>query len=195
MEFLDIIWAYIMVFILASLPFLEVIGIIPLAAFGGLQIIPVAILAFFGNLVTVLLVILFTDKIKEWRRTRKQRKLEDEQYISEAEGISSEDGAAEVHSVEVNQELEGKRSQRAKNIWNQYGMPGLAIVAPFFIGSHITAFMAVSLGATRKSASFWMAISLLIWSVIAALLSYLGFDLFMGRTSEDGFITRLFITD
>lgn len=194
MNAFNIIWAYVMVFILAAVPFFEVVGVIPIAVLGGLPILPVTILALLGNLLTVVLVIIFVDYIKEWRRKRrlkKQHKLD--QRRNEVEVI--EEGEAEGRDGEEETVVEGKRSIRAQKIWNKFGLPGLAIIGPFFVGSHITAFMSVTFGATRRLAIVWMTASLLFWGTVVAILAYLGFDFIYAQHNEEGFIMRFFTQD
>src|SRR5690625_1121589 len=103
-------WTYFIIFLLAAIPFLEIAAIIPLAIIGGLPAIPVIIIAFLGNLLTIALLIIFIDAIRNWRRKKK-------------ESTEEEDGS--------------KRHKRAKSIWDKYGLPGLAFIGPFFVGSHL----------------------------------------------------------
>src|SRR5690625_4340832 len=42
------------------------------------------------------------------------------------------------------------KNKRAKKIWDKYGLPGLAFIGPFFIGTHLTALLAISFGGTRS---------------------------------------------
>lgn len=142
------LWAYILVFLLAAIPFIEAIAIIPIAIVGGLSAVPVFLLAFTGNYLTVLLIIVFVDKIKQWRNNRRKD-----------------------YGVETD-----KRSERAKKIWQQYGLPGLAFIGPFFVGSHLTAFMSLILGGKKQQVAVWIAFSLLAWGLLFAILGYLGLD-------------------
>ncbi|MFE8700832.1 small multi-drug export protein [Cytobacillus sp. FJAT-54145] len=160
MGVLELLWAYIVVFVLAALPFFEAYGVIALSIFAGLPEIPVILISLFGNILTVLLLILFIDRIKEWRRKRKGEKVEKQP---------------------------SKRALRAQNLWKKYGLPGLALIGPLFVGSHLTAFMSVTLGGQKKSTSIWMIISITVWGVVFALLSHFGVD-FLGY--EDRGILR-----
>ena len=169
MGFLELLWAYALVFLLAAVPFFEVIGVIPIGILAGLPTVPVTILALLGNLLTVLLVIVLMDKIKQWRRNRR--------------GKVGKDGE---------EETESKRSQRAKKLWQKYGLPGLAILGPLIVGSHLTAFMSLSLGGTKKSTTFWITASLVIWSIAVAVLSHLGVGVMFERTGQEGFLMRYF---
>jgi len=157
----SLIWAYFLVFVLSAIPFFEAIAIVPVAIVGGLSPVPVIILGMVGNLLTVYLVIVFIDYIKKWRKSKKDE-----------------------------QEKENKRSIRARKIWKKYGLPGLAIIGPLFVGSHLTALMGVTFGGTKKATAVWMTVSLGVWCMMLALLAYFGFD-FM-HVEGNGFIKDLF---
>ncbi|MDQ0253469.1 putative membrane protein [Evansella vedderi] len=163
MDFIEFLWAYILVFLLSATPFLEACVVIPISIVAGLSPAPAIILGLVGNILTVLVVILFVNKIKEWRRRRKEGDVE---------------------------KGESKRTKRAQNIWKKYGLPGLAIIGPMFVGSHLTAFMSISLGGTKKRTFYWMTISITLWTIVLTILAVLGIDL-LGR-EDDGFLQNIF---
>ena len=138
--------------------------IIPIAILGGLSAIPVVIIALLGNYLTVLLIILFIDRIKQWRN--KKRK---------------EAGAEDKTE---------RRQKRAYKIWQKYGLPGLTLVGPFFVGTHVTAFMSLVFGGTKRQVALWMAISLIAWGIFFAVLGYLGVDYF---NIDNPFLERIFL--
>lgn len=73
------------------------------------------------------------------------------------------------------EEKDSKRKLRAKKLWNRYGIPGLSLLGPILVGSHLTALMGISFGASRQRILAWMGISLSIWTIISAVLAHLGF--------------------
>ncbi|RIW30713.1 DNA-binding protein [Bacillus salacetis] len=152
MEFLDYLWAYFIVFVFAAIPFFEAFGVITLGILAGLPAVPVILVSLVGNILTVLLLIVFINKFKEWRRKRKGEEAEKQQ---------------------------SKRAVRAQNLWNKFGMPGLAFIGPLFVGSHLTAFMCVTLGGQKKRTSIWMVSSITVWGIVFALLTHFGVD-FLG---------------
>lgn len=153
--------SYIIIFILAAIPFFEVMVIIPFAIVGGLPVVPVMIVAFLGNLLTLGLLIVFIEKIKSWRRKKK------------------------------GDEAGSKRHKRAKGIWDKYGLPGLAFVGPFFIGTHLTALLASVFGSGRKRTFYLMTASLLFWTIVLGLAAHYGFDFFISDKDDEGFIMKL----
>lgn len=141
---------YILVFLGAAFPWLEIALVIPLGIIGGLSPVWVMLLAFTGNILTVLVVIIGFEKVKKWIDSRKSR-----------------DGKEE-----------SKRTERGKRIWNKYGMPGVALLGPVLIGTHIAAFIGLLFGANKKNATIWMTISIALWTLIFGIATVMGFDLF-----------------
>lgn len=142
---------YFLVFLGAAIPWLEIALVIPLGIIGGLSPVWVMILAFVGNLLTVLMVIIGFQKVKEWMESRKRKK---------GNG-------------------ESKRTERGKRIWNKYGMPGVALLGPIVIGTHIAAFIGLLFGAKKTNATVWMTISIALWTLIFGIATALGFDFFV----------------
>ncbi|GIQ68742.1 DNA-binding protein [Xylanibacillus composti] len=152
---------YLAVFLLAATPFLEVVGVIPIGVAAGLPALNVTIVALLGNLATIWLLILLIDKFKQWRARRQASK---------------------------GQAAEGKRHKRAAQIWKKYGLPGLAIISPFLIGSHLGAMLAMSFGGTKRLVGIWMTASIVAWSILAGIFSHYGVDWLFSQTGRDGFL-------
>lgn len=182
--------SYLLVFILAAVPLFELIAVIPIAIIGGLSPIPVAILGFLGNLLTVLLLILFVDKIKIWMKARKRKKIP----VREGERVEALNGKGIMtqESVEIDSEVESKKEKRARSIFDKYGLPGLTILGPLLVGSHISALMSMSFGSSRKLVTGWMIASLLLWTVVFTVLAGSGISFFAPEIQENGFLVRMF---
>ncbi|MCY7686990.1 small multi-drug export protein [Bacillus altitudinis] len=148
---MDIVWGYVLVFILAALPFFEVVGVVPLGILSGLHPVTTAVIGFVGNFLTVLLLIVFVDRFKAWWLKRKEEK---------------------------HDEKGEKKQLKARKVWERYGLPGLALIGPFIIGSHLAAFMCMSFGTKRKQVTVWMTVSLIMWTALAASLTGVGFHYF-----------------
>ncbi|MCM3111158.1 small multi-drug export protein [Lederbergia lenta] len=142
---MGILWEYIVVFLLAATPWFEIAAVIPLGILRNLHPLLVVILAFIGNLSTIILVVYLFEKIKAF-------------LVKKKGGIKEN----------------SKRQERAKKIWNKYGLPGLAMLGPILIGTHIAAFIGMSLGATKRWTLLWMTISLVFWSTVFGIGSFYG---------------------
>ncbi|WP_077211792.1 small multi-drug export protein [Bacillus dakarensis] len=174
--------SYLLVFVLAAIPLFELIAVVPLAIIGGLSPVPVSILGFLGNLLTVLLLIVFIDRIKLWRKAKKQKKA----------AVIVRDGDNHLESEEVVVEPETKKEKRARELFEKYGLPGLTIIGPFFVGSHISAFMAMSFSAKRTLVTVWMIVSLVLWTIVSAVAASYGVSFFYPNVEENGFLIRIF---
>lgn len=140
---------YVMIFLLSAIPWVEIAIAIPLGMVRQLQPILVVIIGFIGNLTTVVLLIYLNEKVKGYFSNREKRK-----------------------------KKRHNRQQRAREIWNKYGLPGLAIVGPILIGIHIAAFIGLTLGASKKRTFIWMGSSLFLWSILFGIASYYGIETF-----------------
>jgi uncharacterized membrane protein len=141
---------YVVLFLFAAAPWMDVSIIVPLGIVWGLPPIGVSIVAFSGNFLLILLLGIFFKKIDRWRKNRKQKK-----------GI---------------QNLT-KKERRSREIWEKYGIPGLALVAPIFVGTDIAAIIALTLGSSKTRVVGWMTISLAVWTIVFAIGSVYGFSL------------------
>lgn len=144
------IYEYFLVFLGAAIPWFEIALVIPLGIIWGLSPFWVMVVAFIGNMLTVLALIISFDRFKDWYNKRQ-----------EAKG-----------------KTQNKKSERAKRIWNKYGLPGLAMLGPILIGTHIAAFIGMTLGATKRNTTIWLTISIAVWTLAFGILTALGFDFF-----------------
>jgi hypothetical protein len=139
---------YALVFLLAAIPLVEVLLVIPTAVALGLNPALVALAAFAGNLATVVLVIVSSDRALALVRRRF--------------GDPEEEPSTRV--------------ERAKRLWRRYGTAGLAMAAPVSTGAHLAAVLALSLGSGRRDITAWMTVSLLAWTATLAVGSFYGVE-------------------
>lgn len=144
------IYEYALIFIGAAIPWFEIALVIPLGIVWGLSPSMVMLVAFVGNMLTVLMLIIGFDKFRYWYTKRQ-----------EARGKAA-----------------SKKSERAVRIWNKYGLPGLSLLGPILIGTHIAAFIGMTLGATKRNTTVWMVISIGVWTLVFGIVTALGFDFF-----------------
>ena len=144
------IYEYALIFLGAAIPWFEIALVIPLGIVWGLSPAWVMITAFAGNMLTVMLLIIGFDKFRIWYDKRQQKKGKEP----------------------------SKKNDRAVRIWNKYGLPGLSLLGPILIGTHIAAFIGMTLGATKRNTTIWMIISIGVWTLAFGILTALGFDFF-----------------
>lgn len=144
------IYEYVLVFLGAAIPWLEIGLVVPVGIVAGLSPVWVMIVAFTGNLSTIIALIIGFEKVKVWYLKRQKRK----------------------------KRPSSKRSERAKRSWRKYGIPGLAFLGPILTGTHIAVFIGLLLGAPKKPMLIWMTISIALWVLIFGIVTALGFDFF-----------------
>jgi len=142
---------YFLVFLGAAIPWLELGLVIPLGIISGMNPVAVIIVGFIGNMVTVLALVIGFNKFKLWLAKRNEGKVK----------------------------KESKRSERAKELWDKYGLPGMLLLGPILIGTHVAAFIAMTLGASKARTTLWSTISIGIWAIIFGTVTSLGFDFFV----------------
>ena len=141
---------FLLVFLAGAAPGFEVLVAVPLGILRGMSLPTAAVVGFAGNASTIILEILVFHKLKAWWDSKRQ---------------------TDVKSP-------SKRTARAENIFNRYGVPGLTLLGPVLIGSHLAAFLALALGASKSQTAIWLLISLAIWAIVFGTLTVLGVDVF-----------------
>lgn len=144
------LYKYVLVFIGAAIPWIEVLAVVPLGIIWGLSPAIVMITAFIGNMVTLIPVVIAFDRLKLWYVRRRQK-----------------------------QDKPSKKSVRAVKLFQKYGVIGLAFLGPILLGTHIAAFIGMAMGARRQNMILWMGISIAIWVFAVGLLTSIGFNLFV----------------
>ncbi|MUV37703.1 hypothetical protein JNUCC1_01509 [Lentibacillus sp. JNUCC-1] len=146
------LYKYLLVFVGAAIPWIEVLAVVPIGILWGLSPAIVMIVGFLGNMVTLVPVVLAFERLKGWYVARRQK-----------------------------QGKPSKSSVRAVKLFQKYGVIGLAFLGPVLLGTHIAAFIGMAMGATKQGMLFWMAISIALWILVIGILTALGFDLFVKK--------------
>lgn len=141
--------AYILVFVLSAIPLLEAFIVVPIGIVAGMDFALTNIIGVAGNIITLFLLLIMMDRIKQW-------------YLKKLENAGKE---------------KNKKVQRAESLFRKYGIPGLAFIGPFFVGSHFTALMAVILGGSPKATFWWVTLSVIMWTMGISLLFQFGVDI------------------
>lgn len=139
---------YMLVFVFAAIPALELWTVIPLGIAIGMNPLGVAFFGFLGSLLSVYAIIIFFARIKRWLEARRDN--------SNGEPSNSK--------------------KRAKRIFEKFGVPGLAVGSPFIVGIHLGTFLVIAMGAKKRDAVIWMTVSIAFWTVVLTLTSYYGIE-------------------
>jgi uncharacterized membrane protein len=143
-------WSYVLVFLAAATPVLEILVVIPGGMLAGMAPVPTALVAVAGNLATVVLVAVAGDRILVWWYRRRPAK--DDQPSA--------------------------RGQRARAIAQRWGVPGLAFLAPITTGTHVATVAALATGSDTRRVLRWMAVGLVVWAVAITVATATGIDVF-----------------
>lgn len=138
-------WAYALVFVLAAIPWWEILLVIPPAVAIGLHPLPVAVAAFLGNLLPVYVIIATHGRVTDWMERRRAKK----------DGKST-------------------RATRVNRLFTRYGVGGVALVAPLAIGVHLATVVLLLLDASPRSVGVWMTTSLGLWTVLLTTSAVFG---------------------
>ena len=157
-------WSYVVVFLAAATPVIEVLVVIPTGVLAGMPPGPTAAVAVAGNLTTVVAVAFAGDRMAGWWRARRAKRTE---AADLPEAVEPPDPSPRRD-----------RSGRARELARRWGVPGLALLAPITTGTHVATVAAVAAGNDVRRVLRWMTGGLVAWAAAAAVATSAGLDLF-----------------
>jgi uncharacterized membrane protein len=152
---LDLLWQYILIFLMAATPWLEILIVIPVGVGMGLEPFLVGFVSFIGNFLPVLFIVYLlhyvenTQRFRNWKAGRLKKK---------------------------RRKRSSSRGKKAESLFIKYGLPGLAVLGPALTGIHLAAVIALSLKAGKHETAWWMAISLAGWTIFLTIASIYSID-------------------
>ena len=95
--------------------------------------------------------------------------------------VSAEKAAGDVEREEADldapeEEFSTRRGARVRRLWQKYGLPGVAFLAPLVTGVHLAAAFALLAGATRRDVFLWFTASIILWTIGLTVVSVLGLE-------------------
>lgn len=93
--------------------------------------------------------------------------------VEEAAADAVRDDSEIVASQE---EFSTRRGARVRRLWQKYGLPGVAFLAPLVTGVHLAAGFALLAGATRRDVFLWFTTSIILWTIGLTVVSALGME-------------------
>lgn len=148
LEGVHLLWQLLGIFLAAAVPFIEsyfgaVIGVVI-----GLPAIIAILIAVLGNIVSMVLLVLFGERISAWRVKRAERK-----------------GKVKEPS---------KNAVRLRKAFDKWGIPGVSLLGQTLLPSQITSMAMVTFGADKSKVIFWQILSIILWGTAFGLLAYFG---------------------
>lgn len=152
------LWELLSAFVLAATPWIELLLVVPAGLAWGLPPVPLAIVVIAGNVSSLVPVIWLHERYRRWRYARARKR------VAERRGQPRPDRPRT------------RRGARAQRLWNRYGLPGLALLAPLVTGVHLAAAIALLAGANRKLVLLWLIGSIILWTIGMTIVSMLGIE-------------------
>lgn len=143
---------YLSLSIMATLPWMELIIVIPIGIAWGLNPVLVALMSFLGNILPIWSIIY----LKSWFSRVWPRKFKLQKSFA--------------HFRWFNQWEKGRK--KASQLVEKYGIYGIAALAPPVTGVYIATSVALLFGISKKRILFWMHLSLFVWTVGTTVCSY-----------------------
>lgn len=142
---------YVLVFVFAAIPIVEILVVVPVAIGLGLNPVATGVVAFAGNVGSVYALVAFHHRFSRWWRGQR--------------------GGTDTA------ESTGERYARARSLWDRYGLAGLSVGGPILTGVHIAALVALLAGSSTRSVAGWMTVGIGLWTVVLVTVSVFGFSL------------------
>lgn len=133
---------YLGVFFISFIPFVESPGGTAVGSLIGLPIILAGVMSMIGNWISIMFVILPFGALLTKIRNRNSKK----------EGF--------IHN----------RAAKAREWYDKYGVPGLALISPLVASAHIAAFISLAAGTNKRRVILWHTVSIVIWGIFGGAL-------------------------
>lgn len=135
------LFQYLLVFLFAAIPVIEILVVIPIGIGVGLHPVTTGAVAFAGNVLSVGLLVVFQRRITTW-------------WLARGDGSPR-----------------GGRVGRARRLWDRYGVPALGFGGPVLTGVHVAALVALLAGSRPRTVVAWMTVGIAVWTVILVVAS------------------------
>jgi len=147
---LNLLLQYFGVVIASLIPFVESPGGAVIGSLIGIPIFLAVIISAIGNWISIMFVILPFNALLTKIRNRKSKK----------EGF--------IHN----------RATKAREWYEKYGVPGLALITPLVASGHIAAFTSLAAGANKRKVILWHTVSIVFWGILGGVFGgYLNYDI------------------
>lgn len=88
-------------------------------------------------------------------------------------------GTAIATGPDAAQEANPKRA-RMRRVFDKYGVPGVSLLGPILLPSHLTAAAMVGFGAPRVKVFVWSVAAVALWALVIGLIAYFGINAITG---------------
>lgn len=144
---------YVLVFLLAMIPLIEPFVVIPVAIGLGLDPVATGLAAFGGSVTAVVAIVLAHERVATWWARRRGSQV----------GSDGDDSSG--------------RHDRARRLWERYGVVGLSLAGPLLAGLHLTALVGAAVGRDTRLLLGWLTVGLGVWTAAIVAASVFGLSL------------------
>ena len=130
--------------LISAIPFIESYGGGFIGVLAGMPVWAAIISAVIGNALAVAMMVYGAHWIRTQVLTRRKPKALNERQL--------------------------KRRDKAKKLFDKFGVPGVSLLGPMALPSQFTAPLMASFGANRHLIMLWMTVSIIVWGVGFVLL-------------------------
>ena len=153
------------VMLAAAIPYVEAEGGAVLGIAAGLHPVIAIAAAIAGNGLALAVVVNATSAVRSGVTARRS-------------GSPATGGVAVIEQDEPSAS-DAKRA-RMRRVFNRYGVPGVSILGPLLLPSHVTAAAMVGFGAPKRAVLAWGVIAVGAWAVALGTIAYLGISALVG---------------
>lgn len=136
-----------------AVPFVEGEGAVVIGVLGGLHPVVAGVAAALGNVVVVALLVLAS------ARTRR----------AVAAGRRSGGGGADDDAAGAPGRSSARRV-KFQRAYERYGVPGVSLLGPLLLPTHLTATMLAATGVAVRRVLLWQAVAIAGWTALTALV-------------------------
>lgn len=150
-----------------AVPFVEGEGAAIVGVVGGLNPVAAAAAAATGNFLCVLLLVFLGARTRAAVVDRHEARMNAGQRGTDA-AVAGQTALAERNPAKP----ESKGRRRFKVWLVRFGVPGASILGPLAVPTQFTSVMLVASGVPRGRVLFWQGVAILLWTAVAAALSW-----------------------
>lgn len=153
------------VMLAALIPYVEAEGGAVLGIAAGLNPVVAIAAAIAGNAIALALVVRATSAVRTGVTARRSG--------------GQQNGGVDVIDRDEEPATDPKRA-RMRRVFNRYGVPGVSLLGPLLLPSHVTAAAMVGFGAPKRTVLAWGVIAVGAWAITIGTIGYLGVSALVG---------------
>lgn len=153
------------VMLAAVIPYVEAEGGAILGIAAGLNPVVAIGAAIAGNALALAAIVTATSAVRSGITARRQ--------------TGTDAGGVAVIEQDEEPAADPKRA-RMRRVFDRYGVPGVSLLGPLLLPSHVTAAAMVGFGAPKRTVLIWGIVAVGAWAILFGTIAYLGVSALTG---------------